>query len=187
MPTDPKHIRFAFFGTSAFSVMILKELKAQGFLPALIITPEDKPKGRKLVITQPEVKVWAMQEGIPYIQPQSLRTPEGVAMIEKYSGEEFDVFIVASYGKLLPQNIIDMPKHGILNVHPSLLPKLRGASPIKSAILSENETGVTIMQLDALMDHGPIVAQKKVEVLEWPPYDDDLEIILGQDMLLETK
>lgn len=181
------NINFAFFGTSNISVIVLNELKARGFLPKLIITVEDKPQGRKMVLTPPETKVWAQENKIPFIQPKTLKTPDVEKEIRSYSGEGFDLFIVVSYGKIIPQNILDIPKHKTLNVHPSLLPKLRGPSPIKSAILTENETGVTIMRLDAEMDHGPIIAQKKIEI-EWPPYEEDLEKMAGKiggEMLAE--
>ena len=167
---------WAFFGTSSFSVIILDELKANGFLPELIVTVEDKPKGRKLTMTAPPVKVWAEKEGVKYIQPKSLRKPEVEKEINSYG--PFDLFITASYGKIIPQNILDIPKHKTINVHPSLLPKLRGASPIQSAILEESETGVSIIELDDEIDHGPILSQKKVNI-EWPPYAEDLEKKLG--------
>lgn len=178
-----KQIKFGFFGTSRFSVLVLEELKKNGFLPSLIITAEDKPKGRKLILTPPEAKVWAEENNINYIQPESLReskNPEIINKINSFSEDGFDLFIVASYGKIIPQNILNIPRHQTLNVHPSLLPKLRGASPIQSAILSQDETGVTIIRLDAEMDHGPILAQEKVEIKNWPPYEYDLETILGQ-------
>ena len=194
-----ENLQFAFFGTSEFSVIVLDELKARGYTPKLVVTVEDKPKGRKLVVTAPEVKIWAEKEGIKCIQLKTLRKPESEEMIRSFlppasaggaqagAPSGFDYFVVASYGKIIPQNILDIPRLGTLNVHPSLLPKLRGPSPIESAILFENETGMTIMRLDADMDHGPIVAQKKVEV-EWPPYADELERKLahiGGEMVAE--
>ncbi len=196
--------KFAFFGTSELSVIILDELKAKGFIPSLVVTVEDKPKGRKLVLTPPETKVWAEKMGVPCIQPKTLRVDESVEQIKSYAADGWDFFVVASYGKIIPQSILDIPRLGTLNVHPSLLPKLRGASPIVSAILAENETGVTIMRLDADMDHGPIVAQaklslgdsvarsanggfrEKITLEEWPPYAEDLESLLahkGGEML----
>lgn len=181
------NLHWAFFGTSQFSVLVLDEMKSHGFLPSLIITTPDKPKGRKLVLTPPDVKIWADKEGIQSTQLATLRKPESEETIRSFSPHDFDVFVVASYGKIIPQNILNLPKFQTLNIHPSLLPKLRGPSPMASAILSENETGVTIMRLDAEMDHGPILAQKKVEV-EWPPYAEDLEKILskaGGDMLAD--
>jgi methionyl-tRNA formyltransferase len=163
--------------------LVLEELRAAGFLPSLVVTVPDKPKGRKMILTPPETKVWAEQNGVPVIQPQSLREEKNPGIVDKiksYAPSGFDFAVVASYGKIIPQNILDIPRLGMLNVHPSLLPKLRGASPLQSAILTENETGVTIMRLDADMDHGPIVAQKKVEVADWPPYESDLENLLGR-------
>lgn len=184
-------ITWAFFGTSHLSLLVLEKMKEKGFLPDLIITAEDKPQGRKMILTPPEVKVWAEKEKIPFIQPKSLRKDETIVdTIKSYFQEGADVFVVASYGKIIPQNILDIPKFQTLNVHPSLLPKLRGASPIKSAILTENETGVTIMRLDAEMDHGPILAQKKVVLwnMDNLPYENDLQNLLanvGGEMLSE--
>jgi methionyl-tRNA formyltransferase len=183
--------KFAFFGTSEISVIVLNELKAKGFLPTLIVTVPDKPKGRRMVLTAPETKVWAEENKIPFIQLKTLREPESEEMIKSFSENGFDLFIVASYGKIIPQNILDIPRYGSLNVHPSLLPKLRGPSPIISAILGEDETGVTIMKVDAEMDHGPILAQKKIPkdmIAEWPPYEKELEEIAGKmggEMLAE--
>ncbi|MDQ5969333.1 MAG: Methionyl-tRNA formyltransferase [Patescibacteria group bacterium] len=171
------NLKFAYFGTSNFSVLILDELKSKGFVPSLIVTTEDKPKGRKLIMSPSEVKIWAEKEGIDFIQPKSLKTDEAYL---KLSTLNFELFIVASYGKIIPQNILDLPMYKTLNVHPSLLPKLRGASPIQSAILGETETGVTIMRLDAEMDHGPIIAQQKITIVDWPPYAENLEEISAQ-------
>ncbi len=171
-----KKSNWAFFGTDEFSIEVLNELKNNGFIPNLIVTTEDKPKGRKLVLTPPEVKVWAEKEKIKYLQLKTLKNEEGLRAITTSVDSEFDFFLVASYGKIIPQNILDIPKFKTLNVHPSLLPKLRGPSPIQSAILTENETGVSIMRLDSEMDHGPILAQEKVNV-EWPPYSDQLQKI----------
>ncbi len=177
-------INWIFFGTSIFSVIILEEMKKEGFLPTLIVTVEDKPKGRKLILTAPPVKVWAEKEGIKFIQLKTLRKPESEEIIKSHLPTEadslnrFDIFVVASYGKIIPQNILDLPKYKTINIHPSLLPKLRGASPIQSAILRENETGITIIELDADVDHGPILAQKKID-MDWPPYAEDAEKKLG--------
>jgi len=101
--------------------------------------------------------------------------------IEKLKEINADVFVVASFGKILPDELIYMPPHKTLNVHPSLLPKLRGASPIQSAILNETETGVTIMRLDEQMDHGPILAQKKVDFNKWPVKYTEAEQKLGTE------
>jgi len=171
-------MRFVYFGTPAFATIILDELKKDGHIPSLIITAPDRPKGRHLTLTPSEVKVWGLTEGIPVLTPEKI--DDGV--LAQLSQESFDFFIVAAYGKILPQALLDIPKHGTLNVHPSLLPKFRGSSPIESAILSdEKETGVTIMLLDALLDHGPIVTQKIVPVDPWPPKGSVLTELLAHE------
>jgi methionyl-tRNA formyltransferase len=164
--------KFVFFGTPNFAVLILDQLEAGGFLPDKIIASPDKPKGRHLVMTPPPTKLWAEKRGIPVLQPKSLKDFE-------ISGD-YDLFVLAAYGKMVPKKILDASKHGILNVHPSLLPELRGPSPIQSAILSgTKETGVSIMLLDEDMDHGPVLASEKV-TLEDNPYYLDLEAKLGE-------
>ena len=171
-------MKIAFFGSSNFSVIVLEKLKQAGILPSLIITTEDKPKGRKLIITPPETKVWAEKNNVEVFQPSKLRE-ESVA--QKLKEIDWDIFVVASYGKIIPAGILEIPKHKTLNIHPSLLPRLRGASPIQTAILEENETGVTIIMLDEQMDHGPILAQKKIEIENWPPKENDLEKVLAEE------
>ena len=177
---------FAFFGTAEFSITILEELANAGFVPALIVTIEDKPQGRKLTITPPPVKVWAQQNNIKFLQPQKLDQN----FVYKLKAINYQLFIVAAYGKMLPPSILDLPKHGTLNVHPSLLPKLRGASPIQAAILrDERKTGVTIMLVDEKMDHGPIIAQAEITVEDWPPKASALRELLahvGGELLAET-
>ena len=172
-----KPIRFAFFGTSKFSVIVLSELETAGFIPSIIITREDKPVGRNQTLTPPPAKVWAKDRGVEVLQPKTLKDP---AVYSKLLATDNDLFIVASYGKIIPKNILDLPKFQTLNVHPSLLPKLRGPSPVQSAILYENETGVSIMRLDEELDHGPIVAQQKINIPLWPPYEHELEEILAR-------
>ena len=158
---------FAFFGTDEFSVVVLNTLKNLGFVPSFIITTPDQPKGRKMILTPPPVKVWAEENKIKIIQPTSLKN------IDEQSRHALDglndqglplIFLVASYGKIIPKNILDIPTHGTLNIHPSLLPKYRGASPLETAILSgDTETGVTIIKLDEEMDHGPILIQESLK------------------------
>ncbi len=152
--------KIAFFGTPRVAVYVLDELKNAGIMPDIIITAPDKPAGRKLILTSPPAKIWAEKNFISIFQPKTLKDA-GVIQTIKNEGP-WDLFIVAAYGNILPKEILSIPRHGTLNVHPSLLPKLRGASPIQTAILEENETGVTIMLVDEEMDHGPIVAQEKV-------------------------
>lgn len=146
-------MKWAFFGTDAFSVIVLEELEKAGYIPNLVITAPDRPQGRKLILTPPPAKVWAQERNIEVTQPENIST-------EMFSGTSWDLFIVASFGKIIPHDVITIPTHQTLNVHPSLLPKLRGASPVQTALLEENETGVSIMRIDEKMDHGPIVAQE---------------------------
>ncbi len=170
-------MKFVFFGTPQFAVTILEELKSFGFLPALVVTTPDKPQGRKLILTPPPVKVWAEKNTLPVYQPTTLRTDE---VLNKLSEESWDLFIVAAYGKIIPETILNIPKYKTLNVHPSLLPKLRGSAPVEYAILQDmKDTGVTIMRLDAEMDHGPIVAQEKTQLTTWPLPAPELEDILA--------
>ncbi|PIT91071.1 methionyl-tRNA formyltransferase [Candidatus Kaiserbacteria bacterium CG10_big_fil_rev_8_21_14_0_10_49_17] len=164
-------IQFVFFGTPELSVTVLEELKKEGFMPRIVVTAPDTPHGRGMKLAPPPVKVWALKNSVAVLQPRKI-TEEVIAELAQ---EQWDVFIVAAYGKILPQTLLDIPMHGTLNVHPSLLPRLRGPSPIRSAILlDEKVTGVSIMLLDAEMDHGPILAQEVVEVV-WPPRAPELE------------
>ncbi|MEK7145133.1 MAG: methionyl-tRNA formyltransferase [Patescibacteria group bacterium] len=151
-------INFAFFGTSDFSVVVLNELKKTGWLPTLIITAPDKPKGRGLKLTPLPVKLWALANKIDFIQPEKLDSN----LCYKLQVTSYKIFVVASYGKIIPREILDIPEHGTLNIHPSLLPKYRGASPIQAQILNdEKNIGVTIMLMDEKMDHGPLLAQRE--------------------------
>jgi methionyl-tRNA formyltransferase len=151
-------ISFAFFGTSRFSVILLEELMARGISPSLIVTAPDRPVGRKQILTPPPVKVWAEKYAIPVLQPEKLKDRSFLEQLKP-----FTLFIVASYGKIIPKDILDLPSLGTLNVHPSLLPKYRGASPIQNQILNnEQHVGTTIMAMDEEMDHGPIVSQREI-------------------------
>lgn len=156
----------AFFGTDDFAVFALEEMKTLGVIPRLIVTTPDKPKGRGMKLTPSPVCVWAEKNNISVYKPESLKKEE----VEKYLRQNiWDIFLIASYGKIIPKNIIDIPTFGTLNIHPSLLPKYRGASPIESAILDDQkETGVSLMLIDEQMDHGPIISQEKHSFDEWP-------------------
>jgi len=181
--STPK-ISFVFFGTPEFAVITLDTLESMGFLPSLVVTQEDKPQGRHLVITSPPTKIWAEKRNIPVLQPRKLDSAfvsELKAISYKLETRSFDVFIVTAYGKIIPKEILEIPKHKTLNIHPSLLPKFRGPSPIQETILKDEKTGVTIIRLDEEMDHGPIVAQREVAVSEWPPYANELETLLAEE------
>lgn len=178
---DPGTI--VFFGTSRFAVIVLDELTKAGFVPALIVTTPDMPQGRRLVLTPSPVKLWAQEHDIPLLQPEKLDNGFSYHL----SPITYNLFIVASYGKLIPREVLSLPTHGTLNVHPSLLPKYRGPSPIQSQILADEKTvGVSVMLLDEEMDHGPILTSKQhavagIQGVEWPLRENDLEEVLAHE------
>lgn len=161
------HSPMVFFGTPELAVYVLEELEAAGIVPDVVVCAPDAPKGRKLILTPPPVADWARERGIPILQPERLKDP---AAVPELANTEWEVFIVAAYAKLLPAWLLALPRRGVLNVHPSLLPKLRGPSPIRTAIREDvrDAVGVTVIRLDEEMDHGPIVAQATVSPDPWP-------------------
>ncbi len=169
---------FAFFGSSEFSVYVLEELKLHNLLPSLIITTPDKPRGRKMILSPNEVKVWAQENDIEVLDPASLRNnPDLISQLKTI---DCNLFLVASYGKIIPKEIFDIPERKTLNIHPSLLPKYRGASPIQSQILNNDKNvGVSLMLIDEEMDHGAILLQKEVSVAGWPLGRIELEKLLA--------
>ena len=175
------NLRIAFWGTSSFSVYVLEALLLKGIKPTLIITAPPKPKGRGLEIGPSDVKQWADIHHIQTLEPLGIKSEEFMQTL----GQNWDLFVVASYGKIMPKTILDLPKHGTLNVHPSLLPKFRGPTPLQSSILEKtpvgepHEVGVTVMLMDEQVDHGPVVAIKKITIENWPVKDTDLEQTLG--------
>ena len=142
----------------------------------VIVTMPDRPKGRNLVMTPPPIKTWADKKGIQVLQFEKLNQ-DAVDALRKIKPS---LFLVASYGNIIPQSVLDLPKHGTLNVHPSLLPSYRGATPLQSVVLDDQRhTGVTIIQMDAKMDHGPIVAAREITVEPWPLKTTELELRLA--------
>lgn len=180
---------FAFFGTPHFAVCVLDALEARGMLPALVVCAPDKPRGRGLEVSPAPAKAWALERGIDVITPATLSDEELAADLRN---TDWDVFVTAAYGARIPQAILDIPRRGSLNVHPSLLPKFRGASPVYSQILAdERQVGVTIMQMTQKMDAGPIVSQGRIEIAEedWPLKGSVLLELLateGGTLLAET-
>ncbi|MEI7765013.1 MAG: methionyl-tRNA formyltransferase [bacterium] len=176
-------LNFVFWGTPDVASETLEILKKNGYVPSLIVTAPDRPQGRKMLITPPPVKVWAIENNIPYLQPENLKG--GIDIVfrnigrrdgaehSKSSAEDFcgeqnipDLFLVVAYGKIMPEELLNLPKLGSLNIHYSLLPKYRGASPVESAILAgDTETGISIQKMIYKMDAGPMVAQEKVVIL----------------------
>ncbi len=158
-----KNLNFIFWGTPDVAEETLNILKQNGFIPSVIITSPDKKQGRKMLMTSPPVKVWAIENNIPYIQPENLDEE----FISKLSTLSLELFVVIAYGKIIPKIILEMPKLGSINIHYSLLPKYRGASPVESAILNgDSETGVTIQKMIYKMDAGDILAQEKTNISE---------------------
>ncbi|KKU80750.1 MAG: Methionyl-tRNA formyltransferase [Parcubacteria group bacterium GW2011_GWA2_47_8] len=161
-------MKIVFFGTSEFAIPSLRLLIARGMAPIAAITAPDKPKGRGQRLKSSPIKQWLVTsdqcvgkaEKIQVFQPEKLDSD----FVLRISNLKPDVGIVAAYGKILPKELIDLFPNGVLNIHPSLLPKYRGPSPIQATILNgDKEAGVTIIQIDEKMDHGPIVAQQQLE------------------------
>ncbi len=152
-------MRVVFMGTPQFAVPTLEALVASGHRVALAVTQPEKPKGRGRILTSPPVKDAALVRGIATAQPRNLREPEFLALLHSLAPE---VIVVAAYGKILPGDILGLPKYGCVNLHASLLPKFRGAAPIQRALMEGvEETGVTTMLMDEGMDTGDILLQKK--------------------------
>ncbi len=152
-----KNLSYAFFGTGALAESVLASLMREGYIPQLVVTKPDTPQGRHMELTAPYIKTWAQLKGIEVYQPETLKDIPNDSPLHV---KKFDFFIVASYGKIIPEVILTLAPHGALNVHPSLLPLYRGPSPIQSALLDGTlTTGVSIMKLDKEMDHGPILTQ----------------------------
>jgi methionyl-tRNA formyltransferase len=181
MPTP----RIVFMGSPDFALPTLRAL-ASHFHVVGVVTQPDRPAGRGRVLTPPPVKILAESLGLPVIQPERLRQPEAFAQLQAWKP---DLIVVAAYGQILRQNVLDLPSYGCINVHASLLPRWRGAAPIQAAILhGDRETGVTIMKMDAGVDTGPILSQRREPI--YP--DDNAESLgkrlaeLGAQLLLET-
>jgi len=160
--------RVVFMGSSEFAVPSLKALLGKSYDVALVVTREDKPKGRGLKLSQTPVKEFAVAAGLRVFQPKTLKNEEAQNVIRAVAP---DVIIVAAYGRILPKEVLEIPPrlasnhYGCLNLHGSLLPKFRGAAPVQWAIIKgEKETGVTLMAMDEGLDTGPILAQEKVPI-----------------------
>lgn len=176
---------FVFFGTPDVAVDTLQALFDAGHIPRLIVTAPDRPQGRGMKLTPPPVKIWADDHSIPSIQPEKI-TEEIVTELKSTNA---DLFIVIAYGKILPENVIQMPRLGTINIHYSLLPRFRGASPIETAILAgDKETGVSIQQMVYKLDAGDVIAELRTEIsaTETAPELRARLSILGCKLLIET-
>ena len=152
-------MNYVFFGTPRFAEIILGHLIEASMPPVLVVTNPDRPAGRKQILTPPPVKALADKHGIPVLQPESFAN-----FRSQISNFKFDFAVLASYGKIIPQEVIDLFPRGIIVVHPSLLPKYRGATPIQSTLLSGDErTGTSLILMDEKVDHGPTLAERALE------------------------
>jgi methionyl-tRNA formyltransferase len=180
-------VNLIFMGTAELSCASLAALLADArFRVAAVVTQPDKPKGRNLAPQPSPVKVLALQSQVPVLQPQRARDETFLAQLQSFAP---DLIIVVAYGQILPPAILDLPRHGCLNVHTSLLPKYRGAAPIQWAIANgDSETGVTIMKMDPGLDTGPILSQRRTPI----DSGDDSQSLhdrlarLGADLLVQT-
>jgi len=179
-------VRLVFLGTPDFAVPTLERIASAGHDVLAVLTQPDRPKGRGRVLAAPPVKQTALRLGLAVHQPERIRTPEVSGLLRGLAPE---AMVVVGYGKIIPQEIIDIPPHGILNVHASLLPKYRGAAPVQWAVANgETRTGVTTMRIDAGLDTGDILLQRETPI---GPEETSIEVgarlaKLGADLLVET-
>jgi methionyl-tRNA formyltransferase len=174
-----------FMGTPDFSVPILKRL-IDTYTVIGVVTQPDRPAGRKQQVQMSPIKQLALQYNIPVLQPEKLRRPEAIAELKQWQP---DMYVVAAFGQILPQSVLDIPAHGSINVHASLLPRWRGAAPIQAVIRAgDAETGVTIMKMDAGLDTGPMLKMRAIPIApdETGASLHDKLSILGADLLMET-
>lgn len=174
-----KDIKFAFFGTPQLACVFLDELERAQLVPALVVTTPDKPRGRGLEVIPPPTKQWAQMREIPVLQSEFLDDEDAIATL---SSQPFDMFVVIYYGKILPRAALNIPQKGALNIHFSLLPRWRGTSPVRAAIANDDkEIGTSIILLDEKIDHGPLIAQKRIPIDAWPPRASELETLLTSE------
>jgi len=163
-------MRVLFWGTPEFAAPSLRALIGEGFEVIAVVTRTDKPQGRAREMKPSPVKVIAMEERIPVLQPA---TPKDAEFVQMMLGMQPDISVVVAYGHILPGKIIDLPRLGTLNIHASLLPALRGAAPIQAAIRQgHNETGVTIMRMVPALDAGPMILKAPVPILHDETYGE---------------
>ena len=164
-------MKIVFMGTPEYAAAALEAMVSAGHEVVAAVTQPDKAKGRSKTLIPPPETVCAGRHGIPVLQPRRIKKPEAVAELKQYPA---DVYVVAAFGQILSQEILDMPPCGCLNIHASLLPGYRGASPIQHVILNgEKKTGITIMQMDAGIDTGDILYRKEIPILA----DDNYETL----------
>lgn len=158
-------IKVVFMGTPEFALAPLASLINADFIDVqAVVTQEDKPVGRKQIIIPPPIKIMALQNGIPVLQPSKIR--KNVEFEHALNQLEPDFLVVTAFGKILPQNILDIPKYGAINIHGSLLPKYRGASPVEESLLQgDTETGITFIKMNEKLDAGDVILAERVKIL----------------------
>ncbi len=174
-----------FIGTAPFAVPSLRALIKAGHSIPLVVTQPDRPAHR-LLLTPSAVKVAAREGALEVFQPERLRAPEAVERLRQVPA---DLYVVAAYGQIISARVLALPRRGVLNVHASLLPRWRGASPVVAAILhGDPETGVTIMQMDELLDHGPILRTRSTAIGEQETAPELTQRLaeMGAELLVET-
>lgn len=179
-------MNIVFMGTPDFAVACLEKLIGSRHKVLAVFTQPDKPVGRKQILTAPPVKELAVKNGISVYQPESLKKDSSAVEILKELNP--DIIIVVAYGKILPKEILKLPKFGCINVHASLLPKYRGAAPIQWAVINgDKETGVTVMQMDEGLDTGDMLLVKKTAIDENETSEElfDRLSLIGADALIE--
>lgn len=179
-------MKIVFMGTPDFAAGALEALIQAGHEITAVVTQPDKPKGRSKELQFSPVKECALRHELPVFQPVKIKTPEAMAELKKY---EADVYVVAAFGQILSQEILDIPKYGSLNIHASLLPKYRGASPIQNVIIDgEEKTGITIMQMDAGIDTGDMLYKKEIEIANDDTFETlhDKLMVLGGEAIVEA-
>jgi methionyl-tRNA formyltransferase len=175
-----------FLGTPTFAVPTLKMVLEAGHKVLTVVTQPDRPKGRGQVLSPSPVKEAALAHGLPVFQPERIRQPE---VVERLGAMKAEAMVVVGYGQIIPQSIISLPRHGILNVHASLLPKYRGAAPVQWAIVNgETITGVTTMRIDAGLDTGDMLLKAETAI---GPEETAIDLgnrlaSMGADLLVET-
>ena len=178
-------IRIVFMGSPDFALPLLSAL-ARSYQVVGVVTQPDRASGRGRELKSPPVKTLALELNIPVMQPEKLRLPEPMEQLRAWAP---DLIVVAAFGQILKKDVLDLPRYGCINVHASLLPRWRGAAPINAAILAgDEETGVTIMQMDVGLDTGPMLAMKSIRINPDHTAGSVLQALstLGADLLIET-
>ena len=181
-----KDLKIVFMGTPDFAEESLKSLYNKGFNVAAVFTQPDKPKNRGMKMTMSPVKELALSKDTPVYQPASLRTGEALEILKEISP---DVIAVVAYGKILPKEILELPKYGCINIHGSLLPKYRGSAPIQWSVINGDKiTGVTAMYMAEGLDSGDMIAKKEVEILPDETAGELFDRLapIGGELLCET-